>query len=140
MPRFARIVRHARKSRRVLAPLFPRYLFLILDIERDRWHRVNGTFGVASMVMSRDRPQAAPKGVVEDADRHELADAASRTWAGVSSRSAPGQKVRLAAGPFASQLGVLENLDDGGRVRVLLQIMGAWRSVRVSREDVLPVG
>ncbi len=136
LPRFAKTVRHARKVRRTLAPLFPRYLFLILDIERDRWHRVNGTVGVASMVMSRDRPIPAPKGVVEaliamsSYDRNQV----------FRPDLEPGQKVRLVAGPFANQLGVLEDLDDGGRVRVLLEMMGAWYPVRLSREDVMPVG
>ena len=36
----------------------------------------------------------------------------------------PGSRVRLVAGPFAEQLGVLDRLDDNGRIRVLLEIMG----------------
>jgi transcription antitermination factor NusG len=35
----------------------------------------------------------------------------------------PGTQVRLAAGPFAKQLGTLDRLGDSGRVRVLLEIL-----------------
>jgi transcription antitermination factor NusG len=34
-----------------------------------------------------------------------------------------GTQVRLAAGPFAKQLGTLDRLGDSGRVRVLLEIL-----------------
>jgi transcriptional antiterminator RfaH len=36
----------------------------------------------------------------------------------------PSTQGRLAAGPFAKQLGTLDRLGDTGRVRVLLEIMG----------------
>src|ERR1700694_1974440 len=39
--------RHARKLETILAPFFPGYLFVSLDLARDRWRSVNGTFGVA---------------------------------------------------------------------------------------------
>ena len=41
-----------------------------------------------------------------------------------------GGPVRLLAGPFADQLAILDHLDDAGRVRVLLDILG--RQVRIS--------
>jgi transcription antitermination factor NusG len=49
---------------------------------------------------------------------------------------APGQKIRLVAGPFAERLGVLVRLDDAGRIDVLLELMGAAVRVRVSRDCV----
>ena len=64
-PRVRRTVRHARKMRTFLAPLFPGYIFLILDLSRDRWRAVNSTFGVASLIMGNERPLPAPSGVVK---------------------------------------------------------------------------
>jgi hypothetical protein len=37
LPRFRKTVRHARQLREVVVPVFPGYIFLILDPERDRW-------------------------------------------------------------------------------------------------------
>jgi transcriptional antiterminator RfaH len=48
-----------------------------------------------------------------------------------------GSRVRLLAGPFAEQLGVLSRLDDNGRVRVLLEIMGGRVPVDTRRELVI---
>jgi len=57
--------RHARKFRAVRAPIFPRYLFVGLDLARDRWRSVNGTVGVQRLVMAGDQPLPVPVGVVE---------------------------------------------------------------------------
>src|SRR6202012_3630755 len=35
LPQYVRTIRHARRLRTVLAPLFPGYIFTILDLERD---------------------------------------------------------------------------------------------------------
>jgi len=45
-----------------------------------------------------------------------------------------GQTVRITAGAFADQLAVIERLDDAGRVRVLLEIMGAPAPVSLRRD------
>jgi transcription antitermination factor NusG len=50
-----------------------------------------------------------------------------------------GEPVRLMAGPFAEQLAVLDHLDDSGRVRVLLDILGRRVSVSTQSNNVLPV-
>ena len=44
-----------------------------------------------------------------------------------------GATVRLAAGPFAEQLGILDRLDDSGCIRVLLNILGRQVPVSLSR-------
>jgi transcription antitermination factor NusG len=47
-----------------------------------------------------------------------------------------GSQVRLAAGPFAEKLGILDRLDDSGRVRVLLEIMGGTIPGQLERRFV----
>src|SRR3954453_18768639 len=37
LPQFHKTIRHARQLRTVKAPVFPRYLFITLDLGRDRW-------------------------------------------------------------------------------------------------------
>jgi transcription antitermination factor NusG len=51
-----------------------------------------------------------------------------------------GQMVRLVNGPFADALGVLDRLDNKGRVEVLLDIMGKGVRVRLQTEWVEPAG
>jgi transcriptional antiterminator RfaH len=133
-PRMRRTVRHARKLRSVLAPLFPGYVFLILDLSRDRWRCVNSTFGVAALIMGVELPIPVPQGIVE-----MLVAATERSGTvQLGSDLEIGQKLRILSGPFAETLCRVVHLDDRGRVRVLLEFMGAEVSARLDRSCVAP--
>src|SRR5271166_1469580 len=64
-PGLRRTIRHARTMRNVIAPLFPGYIFVILDLSADRWRCVNSTIGVASLIMGVEQPTPVPPGIVE---------------------------------------------------------------------------
>ena len=136
LPKRQKTIRHARKLTTIEAAFFPRYLFVALDLHRDRWRAVNGTFGVSTMVMCGDAPRPVPCGVVEALI--VLAD--ERGILRFGEMLKVGERVRLMSGPFAEQLAVLERLDDSGRVRVLLDILGRPVSITTERDNVLPVG
>jgi transcription elongation factor/antiterminator RfaH len=135
LPKRPRTIRHARKIATVEAAFFPRYLFVELDLTRQPWRRVNGTFGVTSLVMWGDSPRPMRRGIVETmmtcVDRGGFLCFEQDLMVGA--------KVRVAAGPFAEQLAILDRLDDSGRVRVLLEILGRPVPVEIGREFVLAV-
>ena len=126
--------RHARKTETVHRPLFPSYLFLHLDLTRDPWRCINSTFGVVRIVMQNDQPAAAPSGVVE-ALRGACDARGLFQW---EPSLTLGQSVRIVMGPFADFVGQLDQLSDAGRVRVLLDIMGARTPVCLARNFVVP--
>jgi transcription elongation factor/antiterminator RfaH len=134
-PKRLKTVRHARKLSTVEAPFFPRYLFIVLDLTRHQWRSVNGTFGVSRLVMRGDQPHPVPPGVVEALI--ERADA--RGILQLAHKLQVGGPVRLMAGPFAEQLAILADLDDSGRVRVLLDILGRQVAISTAANNVLPV-
>ncbi len=120
LPMSFRTIRHARKLRSVKAPSFPGYLFVALDLGRDRWRSVNGTFGVARLVMGEEAPVPAPRGVVES-----LVDLVDENGVARFDRDLnEGQAVRVTCGPLASAVGRLIRSEPGERVCVLLEIMG----------------
>jgi transcriptional antiterminator RfaH len=130
LPQRLKTVRHARKLTNVQAPFFPRYIFIELDLTVHRWRSVNGTFGVRSLVMQGEMPQPVPRGIVETM----IASIDGKDLLRFEHGLKPGSEVRLIAGPFAEQLGILDRLDDSGRIRVLLKIMGGTIPVQVSRD------
>jgi transcription antitermination factor NusG len=133
-PKVRRTVRHARKFQTVLAPLFPGYIFVILDLSAHRWRCVNSTIGVSSLIMGGDRPMPVPRGVVES-----LIDASEASGLMRLDRTLEvGQTVRILSGPFASRLCRLVHLDDRGRIRVLLEFMGSDIAARLDRSAVAP--
>jgi transcription elongation factor/antiterminator RfaH len=133
-PQISKTIRHARQLRTVRAPLFPRYLFIALDLERDRWLSVRSSVGVSNLVTCGDRPIAVPPGIIETFIRN--ADGANLALFDDGLKK--GQQVRLLSGPFADFVGTLERLDENGRVRVLLSIMGSAVAVSINRAGLLP--
>jgi transcription antitermination factor NusG len=134
VPRLRRTVRHARKLRDTLQPLFPGYIFVVIDLSKHRWRSINGTYGVASLIMGADQPRPAPTGVVEALVASCESGGAVRLDDGLEI----GQKVRIVSGPFAETLCRLAHLDDRGRVRVLLEIMGMEVAAQLDRNAIAP--
>jgi len=133
LPQIRKTVRHARQLREARAPLFPSYLFLVLDLGRDRWLSVRSTIGVSSLVTCNERPIPVPVGVVES-----LIERSDHNVIRLDNGLVEGQSVRILSGPFADFVGTLERLDDAGRVRVLLEMMGTAVPVALHRSVLSP--
>lgn len=131
-PASFRAIRHARKIRNVRCAYFPGYLFVSLDLGRDRWSPINGTVGVIRILCANNRPIAAPGGLVESL----IAACDPDGVLELARDLQPGQAVRMIRGPFADQLGAVERLPSADRVRVLLTIMSRAVAVEVGRADL----
>jgi transcription elongation factor/antiterminator RfaH len=133
LPQIEKTIRHARRFTSVRRPLFTRYLFVSLDIDRHRWLSVNGTVGVSRLVTQEGRPTAVPIGIVETLLAHSDAGMTR-----LDNSLAQGQRVRILAGPLADFTATVLRLDDRRRVDVLLEIMGAKVPVSVDRRALAP--
>lgn len=133
LPRRRKTRRHARRIETVLVPFFPGYLFVTLDLSRDRWRSVNGTYGVASLVMQGDAPAPVPTGVVEGLQQY-CDDEGAIHW---QDDVRPGQRVQIVDGALTELIGRLERLDSLGRVRVLLDILGRQTPILLPRGSII---
>jgi transcriptional antiterminator RfaH len=134
LPLHWKSIRHAHKCQTVLAPFFPGYLFVVLDLKRDRWRAVNSTRGVISLIMHQEMPLPVTSGVVETFLESSTPEGEIR----FCSNMTPGSRVRLVAGPFAGQLGILRDLNRSGRIRVLIEMMGALITTELHDRGVVP--
>lgn len=128
LPLCRRLRRHARRTESVLRPMFPRYLFVAIDLQSQPWRSVNGTRGVVHLVRQGDRPAAVPAGVVESL--RARADASGAVPLAALAAFEPGQRLVVADGPFAGHVGRYEAMTEGDRVILLLDLLG--RSVPVA--------
>jgi transcriptional antiterminator RfaH len=134
LPQIQKTIRHARQLKTVRAPLFPRYLFVVLNLERDRWLSVRSTVGVSRLLTLRDgRPEPVPVGIVE-----ALIERSDANVMRLDDDLVKGQQVRILCGPFADFVGTLERLDAAGRVQVLLAMMGTTIPVQIHRSALSP--
>lgn len=135
VPRILKSRRHARKFETIRAPLFPRYIFIALDLGRDRWRSVNGTLGVDRLLTRGGEPEPVPRGLVEQLTEATSADGVLRLGPPLEE----GQSIKVTTGPFADLIGTLERLDDNNRVRVLLDILGGKVPVLLPRSVVTQI-
>jgi transcriptional antiterminator RfaH len=126
LPRYLKRRRHARRVEIVAAPLFPRYLFVAVDITTQRWRSIQSTFGVAQLICNGDDPSAVSARVVDELRQRED----QKGFVQLAQRGfAKGEKVRVVQGVFAACLGLFEGMTDNERVTVLLDLLG--QKVRV---------
>jgi len=116
------------------APLFPRYLFVELDLDASPWRSVNGTFGVVGLVQFGPRPSALPQGTVEEIQARED----ERGLISLPKQSAlkPGDGVVVEAGPLFEQLGIYKGMTAQGRALVLMRLLGREITVRLPSMQV----
>lgn len=124
--------RVGRKFRDESRPVFPGYLFVILDRQSRGWRSVNGTFGVRRLLSQGEAPLPVTPGVVETLVQSSAVSGELM----YEERLSAGDAVRLIAGPFAGNLGMLKSMDSAGRVRLLLELVGGAVTLSVRREAI----
>jgi transcriptional antiterminator RfaH len=127
LPRYLKRRRHARKVDFTAKPLFPRYMFVAIDMASQRWRSIQSTFGVSRLVSNGDEPATVPEGVVRALKVRE--DEKGFIRLDSKPTFAPGDKVRVLAGAFLDSAGLFNGLADHDRVSILLDMLG--RKVRV---------
>ena len=127
LPRYAKTIRHARKSQPVIRPYFPCYLFLNLDLTATGWRSVRSTIGVSDIVGFGDQPAPLPPGAIETLKASEDPDGFIQFLR--KSLLKRGDSVVVRDGPFARQFGLCDSVSDNERVAILLDLLG--RKVRV---------
>ena len=126
LPSYHKLRRHARKVKQVLAPLFPRYLFIRMNINAEPWRAINSTIGVTRLVSDSNLPIMLPSAVIEDLRSRE--DANGVIQIDLTDQICPGDKVRIIDGVMTGTTGTFYGASDSERVQVLMEFLG--RSVK----------
>ena len=126
-PRYIKRRRHARRIETVPAPLFPRYLFVAIDLNAQRWRSIFSTVGVSRLVCNGEDPSPVPVGIVEALKSRE--DANGFIKLDCRPRFHVGDKIRVLDGAFSSYLGLFDGMAERERIAILLDLLG--RKVRV---------
>lgn len=127
LPRYQKRRLHARKVDFTAKPLFPRYLFVAIDIAAQRWRAIQSTFGVTSLISNGADPAVLADGIVNGLKARE--DNKGFITMNREPDFARGDKVRVLAGAFIDSAALFDGDADHDRVSILLDMLG--RKVRV---------
>jgi len=137
LPRYLKRRRHARRIDWVPAPLFPRYLFIGMDLAVARWRAIRSTIGVAGLVCHGDQPAAVPVGIVETIRARE--DDKGIVKLPPNPLFEKGERVQIGEGALSGLTGLFEGASDEQRVIILLDLLGRQVRVRIPLETVRAV-
>ncbi len=128
LPMFKKTRRHARRVDEVLQPLFPRYIFVGLDLEIDGWRSVNGTRGVGYILLNDGHPVSMPTSVIDTLKSQE--NEQGIVPISCVETFVKGERLRIVDGGFKDQIAIFEKMDDKQRVQLLLNFLG--RETKIS--------
>ncbi len=119
----------------VINPLFPNYLFAILDLEH-HYYKVKWTRGVNRILGIGNEPIPISERVIQvlkermgDDDTVQLLEDFQE-----------GNRVQITAGPLKDFVGVFQKgLSSGGRVKILLNLIGTDLPVQIYRWQIKKV-
>ena len=123
LPQLKKTCRHARKVEQKRVPLFPRYLFVSMDLNTARWRSIKGTRGVSYLLMANEMMPAQVSSAIIDGLKSQETDDGIVSVASLIT-FVKGERVRIVDGAFTDYLATFETLDDKARVQLLLNFMG----------------
>jgi len=120
-PQIIQPKRRRQQWQKVSEPLFPRYLFVYLNIGIDNFSPIRSTLGVIGLVQFGSQPALMPGSVIEAIQHQEfeMKDTCidHPCWQ-------KGDLIEILDGPFAGLSGIFQKKESIERVSLLLDILG----------------
>lgn len=134
LPVYSKERRHARRVDQIRAPLFPRYLFVRLDIAHGPWRAINSTVGVINIISQAGLPVLMPTNILENIRAREFEDGLIHL--NTFQRFRKGDPIKITAGAMHDQIGIFDCANDSERVIILLNLLGREVKVRLPADAV----
>ena len=122
LPKYKKIIKHARKISTVVRPLFPRYLFVKMDLVKQRWNLINSTYGVNVLITMEEKPVKILDKIINEIKSYDN----SEGIADISpcSSMTMGEEVNILEGIFSGRKAIFDGLTDDNRIKVLFNLLG----------------
>lgn len=134
LPCYLKRRRHARRVDTVPAALFPRYVFVEIDMAVQRWRSIYSTVGVSRLVCNGDWPAHVPDDVIGSLRSRE--NGSGFVQFDQRPKFRIGDKIRVMEGAFHDCLGIFDGMSDRERVEILLDLLGRKVRVRIDAEAI----
>ena len=136
-PKLERQKLHYGKMRSFVSLLFPGYLFVEGEDDQHVWNSIRATEGLTRLVL-RDKyvPATVPQPFIDELLSRSDPDGKIISHGELKA----GDNVSIVKGPFAGLVTQIHAVDEAQRIWILLDILGASRSVAVRQEQFLKLG
>ena len=115
---------------KVIKPLFPGYVFILMDIKSTNWSVINSTYGVKNIISRGLEPVEVPKKVIEELKMRENREGITNIKPHISNDI--GDKIEIHKGVFAGKHGIFDGLTADNRIKILFNFMGKEHNLLLS--------
>lgn len=111
------------KKTSTIRKLFPSYVLVEMEMDRDAWHLVSNAPGVTHFVGNSTKPQPLRDSELKRILRQDSDDAEGKKEHEIPYRT--GDHIKVTDGPFTEFTGVVEEIHpDRGKLKVMVSIFG----------------
>jgi len=118
-----------------LEPMFPRYLFIMINKERDNWARIKSTRGVSHLVVFGDKFAEVPNSIVKFL-KSRVDDNDTVKQKVTKQKFQKGDKLIIKQGVLKGKSATFLSITGKERVRILLKLMNELIIAEVPGHDV----
>jgi len=122
VPKFKKKINHARKITIEIKPLFPRYIFVKLNLDTQRWSVINSTYGVKNLLIMNNEPIKIANDIINKLKSYEDEQGIIIFYPNESLTI--GDRIKIESGAFAGKNGFYEGLAKDNKIKVLLNLLG----------------
>jgi len=120
-----------------IEPLFPRYLFIFVDIDEDDTASIRSTRGVAGLVKFGNRAVPISDQVIDFFKSSGDANTGIIPFRDPAIR--PGAKITVTTGPLHGVEAIYDADSGEGRAMILIDVLGRINKITVKRNDISPI-
>ena len=131
-PVVERQTRHARRTRNVLRPLFPGYIFVDATGSDGRWRSILYSLGVRGLVRLGQNLAYVPGELIDSLRAREVDGVVKRPF----HPFAIGQSVRMQGGAFSGLAAKIIEMDESDRLVVLMELLNQVVRVKIDLRQI----
>ena len=117
----------------LLGVCFPGYIFIGVDLQNFNWTKINSTYGVLRVLVFNEKPSEISHCLVLALKNRYKAN----TDPTLKESLQKGDVIKFNSGPFVDLIARIENVDNGKRIWVLLEVMGGNQKLKLQQKKNL---
>ena len=128
-PTFKTMSRRQNKFKAITKLVFPGYIFITINLDKNNWHKINNTRGISRIIVFGNEMPLIHCELIEEL-KYRFS---SNNTPKVAVAFEIGMNAEITNGPFAQLNGKIEEIDTDQRIWILLDILGTQTSVSINR-------
>ena len=128
-PTFKTMSRIRNKFKEIIKPVFPGYIFIAINLEKNNWHKINNTRGISSVIFFGNELPLIRYELIKEL-KHNLSH---NNDPKTVDQLKIGMNAEITKGPFAQLIGKIEEIDTDQRIWILLDVLGTQTRVSIHR-------